>query len=381
MPRLGAKTLRLVLLVAGAMLLVAEAAFRLIGPLLPPEIPSPADIKRAQMESIRRAGGVDVVFAGSSMVFLGIDPQAFQEETGFRAYNAGLHGSTLQVTEAWLRDEVLPRLTPRFVILGISSPDLNANFESPNAHLLLQECCPESGVAGGAEAWVARYSYLFRYRSRLNSHRAIGRLLDAAQGVEAQGTEVDALGAGSIQRSGYELREDHVKGLKEHVLQNFSITNASVERLQDVVEATSSTGADVLLLKMPVTDDFIDLHPEPRDYGSFETLFEDLGSRFQIPAVDVSNGFRSRHRLFHDSNHLNTSGRREFTRRFSEWFNDYMSSDGIVFHTDHTCGANYRPRKSLENQTTISGRSWDASSYDGRSNSDLLPCGASTLGK
>ena len=66
------------------------------------------------------------IFVGSSMVFVGFDPEVYAEQTGLTAYNIGLPGARPEEYQAFMDDVLLPTMKPQRVIIGLAPRDFDA---------------------------------------------------------------------------------------------------------------------------------------------------------------------------------------------------------------------------------------------------------------
>jgi len=66
------------------------------------------------------------IFAGSSMVYAGLDPAVFTQETGLTAYNIGLPSAGPEEVDAFLDNVVFPTVDPQQIVFGIAPRDFVA---------------------------------------------------------------------------------------------------------------------------------------------------------------------------------------------------------------------------------------------------------------
>jgi hypothetical protein len=112
----------IVTVVIGALLMVSlgNAAVGLIERDLPPASIWPTPETQIKHDQLSHLGSIDVVFLGSSITEVAIDPTALREQAGTGlVYNAALPFSTPFSNELWLDDVILPRFTPSLVIIGL----------------------------------------------------------------------------------------------------------------------------------------------------------------------------------------------------------------------------------------------------------------------
>lgn len=216
-------------------------------------------VKAGQMRERRRAGATGgVVFAGSSQVLEGVAPRLAAPGLGLRAYNAGVHRGFLPLTERWLLDVVVPALQPRVVVLGLSVLDLNDNgtaqyevlerFESALARR-------RDGVARVQRSLLERWPRL---------HPLVGRSLST---VVLADVEVGSDGEGLEFADAFEYRLSDTKRryVEEELLGRFTTGPRTTGSLERVVAGVRRTGAELVLVEMPVTDELVMMLPGGAD--------------------------------------------------------------------------------------------------------------------
>ena len=78
----------------------------------------------------------DVLFAGTSKVWYGIDAELFTEVDGRSSYNAGLPAAGPQRSTAWLLDVVEPTVEPELVVWGLSAYDVSGRLDSTSQRIV-----------------------------------------------------------------------------------------------------------------------------------------------------------------------------------------------------------------------------------------------------
>lgn len=300
-------------LLAVVVVVVVDAAFRLVAPSLPEPLiwsSEEAQAKVARMEDL--AGRVDVAVVGSSVVDLGFDPAA-EPELG--AYNAALRGASAEVIARWTADVVVPRLDPQTVVIGVTSRELSPNdteqigatrdfLAAPAMRRLLGT----ETVMNGAERQAGRVSAIFRYRTVLRRPLLIFEGRDRLD----SGVELSASGWDRSQEDTTYQDSEGVKQFFRSVpLRDFAVGTREQDRFETLAKALRSRGKDVVILNMPVTEDYIDLHPRKRtDYeaatAALRRVAERAGARFVDAGVWPS-------RFFSDPIHLNGDGASKLT--------------------------------------------------------------------
>ena len=109
-------------------ILIGEVAAR----LLSSNLPEPqrwqsieAQQKVEQMDRLKARDGAEIVFVGTSLVNVAIDPSIVERGLGpdVDVYNGALSAGVPSIMEPWTTSVVLPRLHPKVVVLGLSTFD------------------------------------------------------------------------------------------------------------------------------------------------------------------------------------------------------------------------------------------------------------------
>jgi hypothetical protein len=305
-----------------AVLVLAEIGARAIEPYLPaPEVWADAAtaVKVAQLDRDESAGCTDVVFAGSSMTRDALDPGVFTaaDPAARGAYNAALDASSPELLQRWLLDQVVPRSRPALVVIGLASFDLNDNARITRAALDAYAQAPysASGRANDLQRWFTRHVALVRNRPALRSPELVLDALSAwRDGQKAERPRADGI-PGLLAADGHGLSRralEYRPGsgvqafVRRELLNDFEIGGRQAAALHDVVEQLQGAGVDVALLPLPVTDDYVSLHPRgAADQQAFlETLqrtASTTGASLLDPPALALTGFA-------DTHHLNGQG-------------------------------------------------------------------------
>jgi hypothetical protein len=315
-----------------AILGLAEAAVRALEPYLPaPEVwaDEATAVKVAQLDRIEGGGCVDVVFAGSSMTRDALDPGVFHDAdaTGRRAYNAALDAASPEMIQQWLTDQVVPRAHPALIVIGLASFDLNDNAGITAAALDAYTAAPYSarGASNEVQRWFTRNLALVRQRPALRSPEAVGHALSLwrdghrAERPDAAGLP-DLLAADGHGLSRRDLEYRGGSGVEAFVrrelLNDFDIGGRQVEALRATVEHLRAAGVDVALLPLPVTDDYVSLHPGGvADQAAFRRALDAVAEATGVPVLDAPELPVA---AFADTHHLNGSGADELSAALPE---------------------------------------------------------------
>lgn len=305
-------------------LLAAELGVRLAGDRFPEALVWPSvesQVKVGQIDALAADGGAPVVFVGSSVVNAGLDPAVAGPALGTTVYNAGLSAALPALAEPWITNVVLPRLRPRLVVYGVTSADFaddgtggffqNALEDSPAGAALLGT----EGVQDRLERWVGEVSALWRIRSSLRDPTVLwGAVSGDPVRLEPEFGPVAPDGAVAYRTDAPAFDfEDPVIGLP---VERWELGTSSDDLIRDTIRAVQAVGATVVLVDMPVTDEYIELHPGgAADYDRYLAALRGLAAETGATLLEYDT-LRD-HALFADLVHLGRPGAATLTERLA----------------------------------------------------------------
>lgn len=256
----------------------------------------------------------DVLFAGTSMAWQGFVPSVFAAEdpAGRSSYNVGLPGGVPQVTERWLTDYVLEAADPELVVWGLASLDFSSSYGATNFESWTSAREPGTGWLDGVDAWASERSALLQWRRVLRDPAAWSgdeRATDLSEAAETLGPDGERL----------DFTVD--LGAERAAVQRSRLSDAGPDA-QDVaavirgIEAARRSGAEVVLVQMPMPGRFVDLHPAgAADVARVRQLVTLIGTEMNVPVIDLSDGFDDSQ--FVDFTHLDAAGAATLTQRLA----------------------------------------------------------------
>lgn len=309
--------------IAAVVLIVAELGTRTLAPYLAEPLvygDEATQVKVAQMDR-RGPDCTDVVLAGDSTGRDAFDPVAFRaaDPDHRRAYNASLDAASPVLERRWLRDEVLPRLDPATVVITVASLDVNANGKATASARAAYDGAPATAVgwAGPIGAWAISHSDLARYRTELRSPSAVAdavarwRAGTPAPALTSAGID-GVLGADGQGLSRRALRYRQDAGTKaftrEQLLAGFQLDGAQADALAGTIDDLRAEGVAVAVLVLPVTADYVALHPNGQaDYDAFLATVQRTSADHGAPLIDLHAADPGPD-AFADTHHLNATG-------------------------------------------------------------------------
>jgi hypothetical protein len=299
------------------LVLGAEGGARLLSPFVPRPLAWPDLSTELKAEQLREVDCAEVVVAGNSMARDGIVPQLLGAPTA--AYNASLDAATPELLGAWLSEVVVPELEPSVVVLALATMDLNENSAAGDAaaRAYAESLEGRRDLTGRASSWLAARSALVRYRTELRSPETLGDSLRRA--VEGERLErspedelsgvIGPLGEGLSRR---DLTHSGTSALTELIrtefLADFEIARSQVDATRRLVDDLRERGHEVVLVTLPVTDDFVELHPDgTADVEDFRAAIGSIATDTGALWVDyLDRDFPTDQ--FADTHHLNAEG-------------------------------------------------------------------------
>lgn len=283
------------------------------------------------MDRLTKRRGASVVTIGSSAIQTAVNPELLSELLGSDrpAFNAALNGITARTMEAWTRDVVLPRLRPDTVVIGVDSITFNDNSVTgaaifdrlvgsrPYARLI-----DEGSLTRRVLYRLERVSFLVRYR------RFFRR--PARQGMAKKNkSHVSDLGfllfAKVFHQRPYQVRDRQIE-IWRKALFDYEAGGQERAALDRLIDDMRARGVKVLLVKMPVSPDWIGMHPRgAEDFARFEHVLEAFVRERDVPYADLWSRFTTLDD-FADPIHVNGAGQERFTRMLA----DLLADETIV---------------------------------------------------
>lgn len=309
-------------------LVVAELGARALGPYLPePTLwgDEATKTKVGQMDA-RTGTCTDLVVAGNSMGRDAFIPSGFQtaDPDRRRAYNASLDAASPPLLARWLTEEVVPRTRPATVVLTLASLDVNSNSKAAQSVREKYDDAPltKAGAGGRAEASAIRTSAILQHRTELRQPSVVWSALDRARrGEQTAPADSSVLGPDG---EGLSRRSLHYTGnpaskafLTGQLLNDYSLGAAGQPTMFDaersLIDELRARGITVVLAVLPVTDDYIGLHPGGRaQFDDFLGRTRQLATETGVPLLDLHAGHDVAE--FADTHHLNADGAERFTQ-------------------------------------------------------------------
>jgi hypothetical protein len=308
--------------------------------------------KVAAIEDLAGQGGASVVVIGSSPTNSAFDAHLFTARNGLErpAFNAALNAASIRTLELWTTSVLLPKLRPDLLILGLNSSELSDNnligergfrqFQRSSGWRRLRS---HSSVGGRLLLWMEKRSFLIRYRHFLHEPGGWGmraprrvrwmksirdpkRLFRKSRGEQVAVTPLGMLHALSVFRGvPYQLTE-RVLATWGKIVLDYEVGGHELAALARLVDATRAAGVKFLMVLMPVTQDWIEIHPHgQQDFDRFKHALDSFVAERDVAFIDLMSEPWAREE-YADAVHRNDEGREHFTNVLSGYTADLLAS-------------------------------------------------------
>lgn len=281
-----------------------------------------AQTKVQQMDRLARRGGADVVSLGTSMMNGALEPSDFVRASGggLVVYNAALSKGVPKVMLPWATHTVLPRLRPSLVVIGLSSPDVNAALPGADAFAAEVAAAPAAQREWGSRDAVGKVEDAIGDASALVRARSVVRrpwsVIGPAQANESR--HLGPFGSMRIQRGRTIDPGPAAERAAAAAVRGFRIDEATRRTITALVGAVHRAGARAVLVAMPVHGRYAALHPGgAADVAAGKRLIADIASATGARYVDLDR--LDGDRFFADVIHVNAAGSRWFSESLARW--------------------------------------------------------------
>jgi hypothetical protein len=243
----------------------------------------------------RKAGHVDCIMLGSSMVDTGFSPKAFQagykEITGrdIHCFNFGIDASSAASTAALTRI-IVEEYHPGLLIIGTDARDYAVPREDPDPAVVLNT--PWVAYRQGnfsLEGWLLDHSYLYRYRQHLG-RLARFQFEDTLRSYTKPNDEVLPNGFTPHNKVSTYINDPPRMGDTSFEITYYTRIYSSYQMLPENLEGletimgNNKSGMQVILVEMPVPDGlYYFFGDRESDYKRFLTRVGELATLHRIP--------------------------------------------------------------------------------------------------
>jgi hypothetical protein len=306
---------RTIAVVVVLILLVAELFTRLIDAhLQTPLVWNNYEVQRKvqQIETLSHHGGARVVYLGSSIVDVGLEPPVIDQQLGHDviSYNAGLEAAIPVQTAEWAETIVLPKLHPKVIVVGLLSYDFAKS--SPFRYGIYGQYLGSSGVRQitgtddtiqAVDRWLGSVSALWFHKFQLRDPAAV------FHAIAGDSVPVDPSGAG-VAPLGQQTQglDQHWVGARATLnVKNWTLGTRDVDAINGLIAYAHVRHIKVVLVDMPVTKNLVGQMPHGQvSYDVFNAKVEAIGRASGSLVLNYQSF--SNHAFFRDNIHLNARG-------------------------------------------------------------------------
>jgi hypothetical protein len=276
------------------------------------------ELQLARLESKEnKEDKVDCIILGSSLVWLGVDPDifeiAYKHETGqdINCFNLGIE--TMSASAAGvIANFVVDRYQPHLLIYGTSARDYAVGAETEETEAIintpwLQYYLGNHSIRG----WLYTHSLTIRY---LREMRSLFRLdLDEIETIGSDSRSLNGFLAKT--RPAKDIHFQHAADDAAKWLQPYEIQQANLLGLEQVVDLQSDD-LQVVVVEMPVSDTYYNFFTNGRqDYDRFIHQIEDLLGAKGSELLRTSTDHPVPNDGWWEYSHMNAIG----AKAFSKW--------------------------------------------------------------
>jgi hypothetical protein len=261
---------------------------------------------------------IDVVFLGSSSMDQDLNPLVFNSSSDeLTAYNASLNGLAMRSSEIWALEVVVPTLDPAFVVIGITTRELNDGgprqqelFDQLDASRGLREFKGESLILPISKA--EELSALLRVREALRRPYTLAvRLLggDSGQVLSLPGPFGQRI---PVDRDfSYNFSHEWRVEWTTQDVRDFAMGGEEFMALERLVAALQAQGRTVVLIPLPVSSDYVSVQPGgTTSLAEFHSLLSHVVMSQGSIMIEPTTKFENKD--FRDPAHLNPVAAQEF---------------------------------------------------------------------
>jgi hypothetical protein len=284
----------------------------------------------------RKEGAPDCLFLGNSMVWRGIDVEAFQtayeQTTGepIRCFNFGVDALTAAGAGP-LAQLLVEQYRPKLLIFGTDARDFSTPIDSEETQVILETPWLQYRLGNWSlDGWLHEYSYVYRYRRHI---REIMRFFyrDALRREPDRGLDGfdsdDAVGAFVQEPPDPADSRQHIQYYYSR-LSDYVIRSENLAALQQIVDQQTA-GVRVLVVEMPVPETYMYFFGnDVADYEHFIDTMKVFLQDSQTPFWQTTPLGLIPDDGWVDYSHLNTAG----ARLFSSWLGHQVGTE-VVFET------------------------------------------------
>ena len=296
-------------------LLVADLAARVVGAAFPEPSIWYHDIAQAKARQLveRKGESLDMVFAGTSQTYYGVDVAVIDRALGTTSYNAGVPAGVPPIQERWLPRQVLRRVDTDLVVWGVSLLDLNDGRDLSVVSAYDEAYATRKGFLADLDRGISRWSGLFRHRRQLTDPEVWRQ---AFKGEDPMAASRAVLRDDGVRVPGDRRpTERQRQRMEDRIVVDYEVGTKMLASLRSTIERVQDRGTDVVLAWLPVPERLLELLPEPGLQAAARRRMRDFAHEVGVTLIDLSDGFTNDD--FLDYTHLGPTGAARLSLRMA----------------------------------------------------------------
>ena len=261
-------------------------------------------------------GGVDCVFLGSSLVWLGVYPDVFEDGIAERlgvdleCFNLGIEALPAGAAGV-LAEFVAEQYQPWLLLYGTSARDFAPTYASEEMQVVLET--PWIQYRNGQKnlkSWLYTRSFVFRYVNAISQFLRFEEPFDEI-GVSPE----DRSGFLPKTRPAQEIHFQAAAAIAAEWLQPYTIQPENIEGLREIL-TLNSPALQIVIVEMPVQVSYFDYFQNGRaDYDRFLRQIQSEVQSEAIVFIETSDRAIVPEEGWWDRSHMNMVG----AQVFSDW--------------------------------------------------------------
>lgn len=296
-------------------LVAVDLAARVVGAALPEPSTWYHDIAQAKARQLveRKGESLDMVFAGTSQTYYGVDVAVIDRELGTSSYNAGVPAGVPPIQERWLPRQVLRRVDTDLVVWGVSLLDLNDARDLSVVSAYDEAYATRTGFLADLDRTLSRWSGLLRHRRQLTDPET-WKL--AAQGKDPIAASRSILRDDGVRVPGDRRPTERQRiRMENRVVGDYEVGGRMLDSLGETITRIREGGTDVVLAWLPVPERLLELLPDRQLERTAQASMQAFADELDLTLIDLSDGFTNAD--FLDYTHLGPTGATQLSLRLA----------------------------------------------------------------
>lgn len=281
----------------------------------------------------RKHGGVDCIFLGNSMVWMGFNPvvfsHAYNEKSGedLLCINFGVDGLSAAAAGP-LAEILVDKYHPKLLIYGTDPRDFAVPEKDPDTTMVLETAWIQYHQSHfSLQGWLFENSYLYRYRISLRDFMRF-RYNETLTSWDPENQLASSYGFKSEKRVAANIKnppsQDDKSGPIQYyfrTLWNYQILPENIAGLRELLNQTEKK-VQILVVEMPSPQTYLYFFKNGnQDYQKFRKQIGAILDDAQVPYIPMASSQTFGDESWADYSHMNENG----AQVFSQWLGEKLS--------------------------------------------------------